>query len=44
MQRRKISWQCVSVADDSGACDIVVNPKDMTPYEDQVVETEASAN
>ena len=29
---------------DSGACDNVINPKDLAAYEDQVMETEASAN
>ena len=33
-----------SVAVDSGACDNVINPKDLAAYEDQVMETEASAN
>ena len=40
----KRSWQCISVAVDSGACDNVINPKDLIAYEDQVMETEASAN
>ena len=34
----------LSVAVDSGACDNVINPKDLAAYEDQVMETEASAN
>ena len=40
----KRSWQCLSVAVDSGACDNETNPKDVTAYEEQVKETEASAN
>ena len=31
----KRSWQCISVAVDSGACDNVINPKDLIAYEDQ---------
>ena len=27
----KRSWQCISVAVDSGACDNVINPKDLIP-------------
>ena len=34
----------LSVAVDSGAWNNVINPKDLAAYEDQVMETEASAN
>ena len=41
---KKRGWQCLSVAVDSGACDNVIDPKDINAYEDQVEDTEASRN
>ena len=41
---RKKGWQCLSVAVDSGACDNVIDPQDVSAYEDTVEETDASKN
>ena len=41
---KKRGWQCLSVAVDSGACDNVIDPKDINAYEDRVEDTEASRN
>ena len=40
--RRK--WKCLPVAIDSGACDHVIDPKDIGAYEEFVRDTEASIN
>ena len=40
----KRKWQCLSVAVDSGACDNVIDPKDVGLYEEYVKDTEASRN
>ena len=40
----KEKWQCLSLAVDSGACDNVIDPKDVSAYEENVKETEASRN
>ena len=43
-REKKKGWQCLSVAVDSGACDNVIDPKDVGAYEESVKETEASIN
>ena len=40
----KGNWQRLALAVDSGACDNVIDPKDIAAYEEHVTETEASAN
>ena len=40
----KKKWKCLSVAVDSGACDNVIDPKDVGEYEEFVKDTEASLN